>query len=81
MPFSKKSRSQLAQQFAEIFQEVQDEYRFVLGNLRDDDVDAIAFEEQVDELCDRLLRLKRIRLQLRHERDEIVRLSGRDEAA
>lgn len=80
-PFTQNSRSRLSQQFADIFQEAQEEYRTILTDLRDDDVDPVVFAEQVEAFRDRLLKLKRIRLQLRHERDELIRLSGKDEVA
>lgn len=68
-----KACSQLSEQFADIFQRAQDEYRSLLNDLRDDDIDVNEFTVRVESLMDRLVKLKRIRLQLRQERDELVR--------
>lgn len=80
-PFSKKSRSRLSQEFADIYQDTQEDYRALLSDLRDDDVDVDVFWVRAEELMDRLVKLKRIRLQLSHERAEILRMSRNDEAA
>jgi trehalose-6-phosphatase len=77
-PFSKKSRSQLSQEFAEIFQVTQEEYRDLLADLRNDDIDVVIFTARAEGFFDRLVKLKRIRLQLSHER-EMLRLSEDDE--
>lgn len=76
MPFSKKARSLLSEQFAEIYQATQEEYRRLLTALRDEKVDLEAFTKRVDALSDRLLKLKRIHEQLVSERDELRREAG-----
>lgn len=76
MPFSKKARSLLSEQFAEIYQATQDEYRRLLSALRDANVDLDEFTRRVNALSDRLLRLKRIHEQLVSERDELRREAG-----
>src|SRR5690606_15684628 len=69
MPFSERARSLLSEQFAEIFQSAQEEYRDLLSALRDESVDMKAFAGSLDALSDKLLKLKRIHEQLVHERD------------
>lgn len=76
MPFSQESRSLLSEQFAEIYQSTQDEYRNLLSDLRDQNVDINGFAERVKRLSDRLMKLKRIHVQLVHERDELRRDAG-----
>ena len=73
MSVSHESRSLLSEQFAEIYQSTQDEYRSLLTALRDRSVDVNAFSERVDVLSDRLIKLKRIHEQLSNERDELRR--------
>ena len=70
-PFSRQSRSKLSQQFAEIFQTSQEEYRGLLTDLRDDDIDVAEFAARAEAQLDRLIKLKRIRVQLHHEREEL----------
>lgn len=87
MPFSKQARSQLSEQFAEIFQDTLEEYRGLLTALRDESVGLHDFSTRVDTLADRLRKLKRIHEQLVSERDELRRegdellVSRRDERA
>ena len=73
MALSRKARTRLAEQFAEIFRISQDEYRELLNALRDDAVDADEFNLRAAALHDKLVKLKRIRIQLSHERDELAR--------
>lgn len=73
MPFSQKARSHLSEQFAEIFQSTQEDYRLLLSALRDERVDLKEFTQHVESLRDRLLKLKRIHEQLVRERDELRR--------
>ena len=73
MPFSERARSLLSEQFAEIFQSAQEEYRDLLSALRDESVDMKAFAGRLDALSDKLLKLKRIHEQLVHERDALRR--------
>lgn len=72
-PFSKMARSRLSEQFAEIYQRSQDEYRELLASLLDDGIDLAEFTRRVEMLSDRLLKLKRIRIQLSSEREELDR--------
>lgn len=72
-PFSKKARSVLAEQFAEIYQMSQDDYRDLLTALRNDNIDLAEFTSRVERLADGLLKLKRIRIQLSKERDDLDR--------
>ena len=74
MAFSSKARSILSEQFAEIFRITQDEYREVLNALRDDGVTLVEFNGRINELMDKLLKLKRIRIQLSQEREQIERI-------
>lgn len=75
-PFSKKARSVLAEQFAEIYQMSQDDYRDLLTALRNDNIDLAEFTSRVERLADGLLKLKRIRIQLSKERDDLDRSLG-----
>lgn len=72
-PFSKMARSRLSEQFAELYQMSQDEYRELLTSLLDDGIDLAEFTKRVETLSDRLLKLKRIRVQLSSEREELDR--------
>lgn len=72
-PFSKMARSRLSEQFAELYQMSQDEYRELLTSLLDDGIDLAEFTMRVETLSDRLLKLKRIRIQLSSEREELDR--------
>ncbi len=72
-PFSKMARSRLSEQFAEIYQMSQDEYRELLIALRDDRIDLEEFTSRVDMMAERLVKLKRIRVQLSIEREELDR--------
>lgn len=76
MPFSRKARSILSEQFADIYQATQEEYRRLLSALRDEHVDLQQFTRRVDALADRLVKLKRIHEQLVSERDELRRESA-----
>ena len=72
-PFDKMARSQLSEQFAEIYQMSQDEYRELLTALLDDRVTLEEFTSRVETLSDRLVKLKRIRIQLSAEREGLDR--------
>lgn len=78
-PLSKKSTSHLAEQFAEIYQMAQDDYRDLLTALRDESIDMSDFTARANALADGLIKLKRIRVQLRHEREELEQLSRDDQ--
>ena len=74
-PFNSKARTRLSEQFAEIYRISQEEYRELLSALRDDGIDLDEFGRRTNELMDRLLALKRIRIQLSQERDELKKRS------
>ena len=80
MPLNEKSRSLLSEQFAEIYQSTQDEYRSLLSAMRDRSVDVNTFSRRVESLSDRLKKLKRIHEQLSSERDELRREAGDGES-
>jgi hypothetical protein len=73
-PVNKKATSLLAEQFAEIYQMAQDDYRDLLTALRDESIDVIEFTDRANALADELIKLKRIRVQLRQEREELEHL-------
>ena len=73
-PFDKMARSQLSEQFADIYQMSQDEYRELLTALLDDRISLTEFTSRVETLSDRLLKLKRIRIQLSAERENLDRI-------
>jgi len=73
-PVNKKATSLLAEQFAEIYQMAQDDYRDLLTALRDESIDLGDFTDRANALADGLVKLKRIRVQLRNEREELEHL-------
>lgn len=73
MPFNRKARTRLSEQFADIYQTTQEDYRRLLSSLRDEHVDMREFSSMVEQLSDRLIKLKRIHEQLVSERDELRR--------
>lgn len=74
-PMSREACSRLSEQFADIFQECQEDYRSLLSDLRDDAIDVGVFSERAEALMDRLVKLKRIRLQISRERTQLLRQS------
>jgi hypothetical protein len=77
-PLNKDATSHLAEQFAEIYQMAQEDYRDLLTALRDESTDLSEFTARANALADGLIKLKRIRVQLRHERDELDQLNRND---
>ncbi len=77
-PVSKKARSLLAEQFAELYQMSQDDYKDLLTALRSEWIDLDEFARRANELADGLIKLKRIRIQLDHERKEMDHLNRLD---
>jgi hypothetical protein len=78
MSLNKEATSHLAEQFAEIYQMAQDDYRDLLTALRDEATDLSEFAVRANALADGLIKLKRIRVQLRHEREELGQLNRED---
>lgn len=70
-PVSKKARSQLAEQFAELYLLSQEDYRNLLTALRNEYVEPDEFAQRANALADELIKLKRIRVQLDSEREEL----------
>ena len=56
----------------------QDDYRDLLTALRDEATDLSEFAVRANALADGLIKLKRIRVQLRHEREELGQLNRED---
>lgn len=77
-PLNKEATSHLAEQFADIYQMTQEDYRELLTALRDETTDLSEFTVRANALADGLIKLKRIRVQLRHERDELDQLNRED---
>lgn len=76
-PLTKKSTSLLAEQFAEIYQMSQEEYRKLIAALRDESVDVDEFAAHARAHTEGLIKLKMIRIQLRSEREELGQLESR----
>lgn len=72
-----KSTSLLAEQFADVYQLSQEEYRNLIAALRDESVDLEEFSARAIAHAESLIRLKRIRIQLRSEREELSQLETR----
>lgn len=68
----------MAEQFAELYQMSQDDYRDLLTALRSEWIDLDDFTRRAHELADGLIKLKRIRIQLDHERKEMDHLNRLD---
>lgn len=74
---TKNPTSLLAEQFAEIYQMSQEEFRDLIAALRDESVDLHDFVIRVNAYTEILISLKKIRIQLRSEREELGLVESR----